>query len=543
MGRYTGKVVTGSNPFIGSMESNTVDPNADDNPLFDTQTEDGSADRDHGNDFEVAGEDLVDGAKVSEGQIITEGEVLNKINEIDNIVKEGNTANNVVEALAAVSTEMRAILADSGKMTPGEFMVMRGVIASCESAMPSLRSVETAVPSMESYKITGLEYSHTNVSMESITEKLSSAMNNLKLNLQRLFKNGVGLANSMTPLFNKQIERAQRVRDQLNSAHRDDGQKTVTGKFIKNLSIGGRSPDANTTLKTARYLAEVSKQVLSFDSTTLASDHIKNALTFIDSGVDFTKLEKPSMWLLFVIWISKAMSVVAHPLADAVANAGAAAENEVNRRVFDKLRVSGDMAPELFNVYSTVAKVGTPSKSKNLESRKSLPLFGGTELVVSQYAKEINMTLGHDAVPSLEVVRDRNWGGAKNPEIQSLTSQQQTQTIDAAIEILSVGRDYFKNYAVRNGRCMEIYQRAYQMKVATRKESKANGFSSADKYILPVYNFYARLYWRGIFSDQAKFANYARTSAKALIDLVDASSTGAQGGAETPSTEAYADFL
>ncbi|WP_285168601.1 hypothetical protein, partial [Mycobacterium tuberculosis] len=78
-------------------------------------------------------------------------------------------------------------------------------------------------------------------------------------------------------------------------------------------------------------------------------------------------------------------------------------------RVFDKLRVSGEMAPELFNVFSTVAKVNHPSESKNLDARKSLPLFGDVEIVVTQYAKEVNMTLGHVTVPSLYLEHPKGW--------------------------------------------------------------------------------------------------------------------------------------
>ena len=544
MGRYTGKAVTERNGFV-SQESNTIDPNSDKNPLLDNNdpTKGNGPDRTHGDDFEVVGEDLVELKKTTESDVTEEGEVLNKITEIDNIAKEGQDNASAIEALAAVSTEMRAVLADKGFLSAGEFMAVRGLIASCEAAVPNLRTVETAMPSMEDFKIPGLEYSNANVSMESIGEKIDTAFNNLKLNLQRLFKNGVGLANSLTPLYNKQLARAQSLRNGLNSAHRDDGQKTVSGKFIQKLAIEGRAPDASTVLKTAKYLSEISDNIITHQATEMASAHLKNALKFVDSGVDFTKLEKPSMWLMFIIWIAKGASFIDHPIANVVTKIGETAENEVNRRVFDKLRVSGEMAPELFNVFSTVAKVNHPSESKNLDARKSLPLFGDVEIVVTQYAKEVNMTLGHVTVPSLYLEHPKGWGKrTKANDMQSLTSQQQKEVLDSAIKVLENGRDYFKEYANRNGKCMEAYQRAHQMKQNARKESKTNGFGGADRYILPVYNFYTKLYWRGIFADQSKIANYTRVSAKALIDLVAASSEAAQGG-ESVSTEAFNDFM
>ena len=208
MGRYTGNVVTETNAFV-SQESNTVDPNSDKNPLLDNSdpTDGAEPDREHGDDFQVAGEDLVEKKNVTENDVFQDGEVLNKINEIDNIAKEGQENADAVEALAAVSCEMHAILADRGHLTAGEAMVLRGFVASVESAIPELATVETAMPSMEDFKLPGLEYSNANVSMESISEKINLALNKVETNMVRLFKNGIGLANSMTPLIDAQISR------------------------------------------------------------------------------------------------------------------------------------------------------------------------------------------------------------------------------------------------------------------------------------------------------------------------------------------------
>ena len=67
MGRYTGNVVTETNAFV-SQESNTVDPNSDKNPLLDNSdpTDGAEPDREHGDDFQVAGEDLVEKKNVTE---------------------------------------------------------------------------------------------------------------------------------------------------------------------------------------------------------------------------------------------------------------------------------------------------------------------------------------------------------------------------------------------------------------------------------------------------------------------------------------------
>lgn len=547
MGRYTGKVVTGSNPFIGSMESNTVDPNADDNPLFDTQKEDGSADRDHGNDFEVAGEDLVDGAKVSEGQIITEGEVLNKINEIDNIVKEGNTANNVVEALAAVSTEMYVILADSGKMTPGEYLAVSGIVTSCEAAMPSLRETETAMPSMEDFKIPGLDYSNTNISMEGILEKLETASNNVRLNLDRLFKNGVGLATSITPLIDHQLKRAKELQGSLNGAHRDAGQKEVRGSFINALMVDNAAPDAETTLKTAKYLDQCINEITS----TTASDEARSLITQLQqtvrNGVDGETIKSPSI-ILHSIMAGFAVRVVfaGAGVGGTMANKAAKMITKkvtakwLDYKVNKQIKLDGTVAPELFKLYPSVAKVQT-SAPECLDGRHSLPLFGNRVITVTQYSREVDSNAFDRIVPTIRLEKAGKAKGGTSME--ALDPSQQKEVLNTAISMLTSAGNYYRDYAKRNRNAMEVSKTTLKLIQDVRADTSPFTQRAVRNAFSRTMAWYTNMFWRGIFADQSKIANYARSTSKALIDLVEASSNGAQGGAETASTEAYADFL
>ena len=307
MGRYTGNVVTETNAFV-SQESNTVDPNSDKNPLLDNSdpTEGAEPDREHGDDFQVAGEDLVEKKNVTENDVFQDGEVLNKINEIDNIAKEGQENADAVEALAAVSCEMHAILADRGHLTAGEAMVLRGFVASVESAIPELATVETAMPSMEDFKLPGLEYSNANVSMESISEKINLALNKVETNMVRLFKNGIGLANSMTPLIDAQISRCATVKGSLNGARRDDGQKEVSGGFVKNLSVDGAAPDANTVIKVAKYLEQCNGEIMSPRAMEEAKQLINQLQQTVRNGVDGDVIKSPSILLRTLIVLTAA---------------------------------------------------------------------------------------------------------------------------------------------------------------------------------------------------------------------------------------------
>ena len=90
---------------------------------------------------------------------------------------------------------------------------------------------------------------------------------------------------------------------------------------------------------------------------------------------------------------------------------------------------------------------------------------------------------------------------------------------------------------------MEVSQKTAKLIADVNKNTSSITQRAVQNAFLFTMNWYSKMFWSGIFADQHKLANYTRTSAKALIDLVVASSAGAQGGEETASTEAFADFL
>lgn len=569
MGRYTGNVVTETNAFV-SQESNTVDPNSDKNPLLDNSdpTEGAEPDREHGDDFQVAGEDLVEKKNVTENDVFQDGEVLNKINEIDNIAKEGQENADAVEALAAVSCEMHAILADRGHLTAGEAMVLRGLVASVESAIPELATVETAMPSMEDFKLPGLEYSNANVSMESISEKINLALNKVETNMVRLFKNGIGLANSMTPLIDAQISRCATVKGSLNGARRDDGQKEVSGGFVKNLSVDGATPDANTVIKVAKYLEQCNGEIMSPRAMEEAKQLINQLQQTVRNGVDGDVIKSPSILLRTLIVLTAAGyagikgakagfaagAVTGNPGVAVVAGAAGAvaggwtttiagvliAKNNMDKIVNKQIKIDGSVAPELFKLYPSIAKVNFAA-APQLEGRHSLPLFGNRVINVTQYAKEIDITAYQRVVPSIELAK----GGkkAEGKTMQSLNPSQQAEVLASAERLLITARNFYKDYATRNRQAMEVSQKTAKLIADVNKNTSSITQRAVQNAFLSTMNWYSKMFWSGIFADQHKLANYTRTSAKALIDLVVASSAGAQGGEETASTEAFADFL
>jgi hypothetical protein len=509
-----------------SLESNEIDAN-DNNPVLkvvdpaETATEEGQKVAD---DFEyVDAPEAIDGENQKQEDAIEEGEVLNKITEINNIVNETQKESDTIQAVATIAAEMYNILQTNGKFTPAEALLVNSAMETFELAMPSLAENTRTLPSMESHAIVGLQFSNAQTSMEGVIERLDKGINNLGLNIGRLFKNGVGLANSLTPLFTKQIERATALKGQLNNAHRDAGQKEVTGKFTSRLYIDGKAPDAQTVVKTTAYLNQCITEVLSASATDTASRLIKSAQKGLEKSIDLDNIDHPNAWLnLAIALLPGGVGAIAGKIKG-IANRG---------KVMKQLKMDGNVTPELFKMYPNIAKVNHPDGSnKNLDYRRSLPLFGNTAIVVSQYRQQITQTLNRHEVPTITL--NANSSSAKG-SIQALTTAQQNDVLAGTIGMLTTAREYYKNYAQRNAECMKAYQTAYNQRWAMAKSITFEN-SSSTSIALPLFEFYTRMFWRGIFKEQANIAIYVRKTASALIDLVATSSAQAQGG--SPSQE------
>lgn len=509
-----------------SQENGEIDAN-DNNPLLKVEDpakvaeEEGTA---VANDFEyVEPPEAIDGENQKQDDAIEEGEVLNKITDIDNIVKESESDSDTIQAVATVAAEMYSIIAEQGKFTPAQAILFTSAMESFEKTMPSIADNASVMPSLESHSVVGLQYSNAQVSLEGVIERLDKGLNTLGLNINRLFKNGVGLANSMTPLFSRQLSRAVDLKAKLNNAHRDAGQKEVTGQFVSRLTVDGRLPDAQTVVRTTAYLNQCVSEILSESATNAATRYIKSAQKGLEKSIDINNIEHPNEWLnLAISFLPGAFGGVASGIKS-IAD---------RKKVMAQLKMDGTVTPELFKMYPSISKVNHPDGSnKNLDYRRSLPLFNNTALIVSQYRPQVTQHLNYHQVPSIEISVS---GGGEKGTMQALTAAQQNDVLDGVIQMLTTSRDFYKNYAQRNAGCMKAYQEAYNQRWEMVKSMTFENQSSVS-IALPLFEYYTRLFWRGIFKEQSKIAVYVRKTASALIDLVSVSAQQAQGG--SPSQE------
>lgn len=517
------------NPFLNaSMEENTLDAN-DNNPLLKAEDPAKQAEEDGAkmaDDYEYVESEAVEGENQKPDEAIIQGEESELVGKLDNIVEESANGGAVVQALASVAQEMMQIIATNGKLSPTEMLLVNHTVSSCEKLVPSLRNPNVAMPSMEDFKMVGMQYTCSQVSLEGVMDKVKTAINNLGLNIERLFENGIGLARSMTPIIDSQIARITKLRSQLNGAHRDAGQKELSGKFVKTLSIEGRAPDAATVVKTAAYLNQVTSEILAPSIQQGAVNYVKAAQAVIREAMHAEKLKSPSALLATII----KMFMPANNLGGALS---AAHDDYLRDKVGKQVRIDGKVAPELFKLFPSVAKVRDVNTDEDfLEAMRSLSLFNNKVISVLQYKKEVTADLRMHMTPTLKLT---SLGKGYGKTMQALTAAQQGDVLDSALAILQNARGYFKDYASRNRACMTVWQSAYQD--VLKMENSKQGMI-ARQMCIEFIRMYTRIYWEGIFDHQAKISIYARRVTSALVDLVEASLGAAQGG--SPSQEAIA---
>lgn len=519
-----------SNPFLkASMEENTLDAN-DNNPLLKAEDPAKAAEEDGAkiaDDFEYVDSEAVDGENQKPDEAIIQGEEGEIVGVLNNIVEETAKDSDTISALASVAQEMYSVIQSRGKLLPVEAMVVGKLVQSFESAMPVLSEAESQMPSMESFKVVGMQYTQSQVSLEGVLERLDRGINNLGLNIDRLFKNGVGLARSMTPIIDAQIQRANTVKSNIDKSLRDAGQKEIGGSFVKALRVDGRAPDATTVVKTAAYLNQCLTEVLSDKATVAASRYIKAAQANVLESIDLEKIDRPNIWINFALLMIPGVGGMLESIKTSF---------DVNK-VLKQLRIDGTVSPELFKMYPNISKVAHSGANKNLDYRRSLPLFGNSSIVISQYKPQATQNLHRHEVPSITIEKD---GRGEGRMMQTLTSAQQADVVDSAISILTTSREYFKNYANRNADCMRAYQNAYEQRHKFWKNNSGTENALSRAIVVNLFEFYTGLFWRGIFRRQAELSIYGRRTAKAMIDFVANSAAANKNGSPKASQEAVA---
>lgn len=517
-----------------SLENNEIEAN-ENNPLLKTEdpsktTEDGQKVAD-GYEY-VDAPEAIEGENQKPDDVIEEGEVLNKVTAIDNIVKENEKTSDTIQAMATVANEMYAIIEEKGKLDLSEMMMVNMAFKSFESHSPWLKEHTGEIASLESYSQSGLQYSASQVSLEGVFTAIGAGVRKLLAGISLLIKNGAGLASTMSGVTAKRIARAKELQRSIDNSHREGGLKTVGGRFIGQLTVDGKTPDAATVIKTANYLTTCVDECLSASSFDMATRHSKDAVKALLDNVKLGKnKDRPSGWWIF--W-------VVFLCGPAFGRAAGLAIWAIDKHTFPRtIRMDPSYSPQLFKLYPNCSKVNDANASAvGLVAKRSLPLFGNRNIVVQQYSDTVpTERVGRDHSPSLTLNTTGKGGGDK--EIQVLTGAQQTAVLANAIKLLEASKSYFDSYAARNKAFYDAYCRNINEGLAWRDKNGKTPYGAG--LISSSTGWYTKVFWNGIFRGQSNIARYASNTANALLDLVEAS--GKLAKANVASTETYNPFL
>ena len=525
-----------SNPFLkASMEENTLDAN-DNNPLLKAEDPAKAAEEDGAkiaNEFEYVESEAVEGENQKPDDAVLVEAVKDTTTDVKNIVEEVKTNADTLDAVASVAQEMYAMIQERGKLLPVEMLAIQGHMASLESSDPWVGQTDVEMPSLESFKVNGLQYTTSQVAMEGVFASLNAGIKKLFARVELLIKNGTGLAAAGLKLVEQRQEDAATLLRSLDSSHREDGLKEVSGSFVSRLQVDGRSPDAGTVVKTAVYMNQCLNELLSDSANKYAADHVREAIKALMDGVRSDRMDRPSGWLTFWLFFFLGGGVgVLIPAFKVIHD---------QAKVRSQIKVDPRTAPQLFNLYPSISKVNTDASARILEAKRSLPLFGNTAIQVEQYADVVRREdISKTNIPNVKLVSaGRNSGGSNT--MPALTSAQRKDVLNSAIGMLSCVENYYKEYKNRNQQFYKTYVDNLDTGLKFIDENSKQKTPYANAIIGSAAGWYTRVFWSGIFSEQADIAKHATNTAGSLIDLVKASSNVAKANvAGNASQEAIA---
>lgn len=515
-----------SNPFLNaSMEENTLDAN-DNNPLLKAEDPAKAAEEDGAkiaNEFEYVESEAVDGENQKPDEAVLVEAVKDTTVAVKNIVEETKTNADTLDAVASVAQEMYAMIQERGKLLPVEMLTIQNHMASLEARDAWVGQSDVKMPSLESFKVVGLQYTTSQVAMEGVFASLNAGIKKLFARVELLIKNGSGLAASGLKLVETRKAAASDLMRSLDGSHREAGLKEVSGSFVSRLLVDGRVPDPSTVLKTAVYMNQCMGELLSDNATKYAADHIREAMKGLMEGIRTDRMDRPSGWLTF--WIFFFFGGGYLPVIPAIK----VAHDMLKTR--SQIKVDPRMSPQLFRLYPNIAKVNSDADARILEAKRSLPLFGNVAIQVEQYAdvvrrEEINKT----NVPNIKLVKvGRPTGGNT---MTALTAAQRKDVLNSAVNLLDSAGEYYREYAARNKEFYKTYVDNLDTGLKFIDENSRQGTPYANAIVGSAAGWYTRVFWAGIFSEQAEIAKYAANTAGALIDLVRASSAVAKANVE-----------
>lgn len=403
----------------------------------------------------------------------------------------------------------------------------------------ALKNHSLVLPSLESYN----DYSAlraTEISQEGIMDSLTKINDKLQEKIVLMFKKGVALAQSMTPVLNSLKERANTLSNKIDASRREAGMKEVSGNFAFTLSVQGISGSSKTVMETSKKLLEITHEILDPSVyKTIANAAIHGAEAVKNSNPKNYQDLKIGNWqlLLYFVLIIAAQSKDANGNTDAVGGAGAigagaqAGGHEYITR--KKIKPNRALFPDMFKMFPKASKHKLTGKwlFKNLDYRGSDHLFDLRYIVVCDYNENLSGANIDWGYPHIDLSRDKLTHKGRNNKLPTLTSKEQKELVDIASQLIDINLEFWKGYQKRLDELKRVIQtvnsmmQEYERKVRDETTLATTVFRSV-MFDLPRY--YYQMMFDGCVNGQKKLARYNTGIIKAQLEYVAVSMNATQ---------------
>lgn len=415
-------------------------------------------------------------------------------------VKEGETdVDNAIESaekIINISTEAMSLIRHQGALDRVSAQLLNVAL---EHAMVHW-SEEDRLACSDSVSLEHFDgasaYSATEISMEGIVDKLSTAINNITLSMQKHIKDFFGMLGAYTPLLERLKKRAETIRGSIDNSRREDGLKEIKFAKVGNLVIDGKVPEPATLIKNVEYWSTCLNDILSTES----EDRI-------------------------IEWMGKSVEALSRATKD---DKDWEQDSDGHWQIKDGLTLSAASRPDIFKLYPNIAKLNASGvhgwSDDNFEFKKSHPLMGNMNIVLYQHranAKTGNVRV--EWAPGFRFDQERGYNGEK--VITALTSKQQMVIIDRVIKELDMVLGFWKGYKSRNEKVMRYFQDVHK----TYREVKSGAdWLSHRGDVANEMKSLAKSYKTCNITMRTEAASNLKGIASTLIDYVEASRIATQ---------------
>lgn len=375
----------------------------------------------------------------------------------------------------------------------------------------AMTGIETYIPEASSFNGGRLASHWTEVTMESIVSSNIIASQRFMESILFVARSMGALFTRMTPVLNKNIDRANKIMGQVNNSNREAGLKEIHGAFVSSLSLDGRVPEPKTIIENLGVINSISIELLSRSSSDALVNVIPKSVKGILAGKDIDDItDTGSLYYL--------IGIILGPI-----NIEA-----LTGSIGGRVSIPKGVMPALTELYPVCSKISLKSDDPRLTKSKSVEILGGKAMTVTDldYGASFKSLRELGTLDSLSSVSAgfnmvQVSNHATGP-ITTLTSREQAIVIGNVIELLTQARQFYKGE-------QDLLKKRYMvgieaMKQLSEKYEDRNVFNlknGISANILAHYiNWYTRLYWKGLLKGQKQYISYLNDLTAGLTTYV-----------------------